>query len=155
MRKMDVLVAELPAFAGLASQHIDLIAGCATNLHFDAGDRIFREGDRADVFYAIRRGAVALEVHVPTRGDVTIETLDDGDLLGWSWLFPPYRWSFDARALESTSVIVFDGACLRGKCDSDHELGYQLMQRIAQVIIERLQATRLRLLDVYGVGAPT
>jgi hypothetical protein len=97
---------------------------------------------------------VALEIHVPARGSVTIETLHDGDLLGWSWLFPPYRWSFDAKALGETSLISFDGACLRGKCESDPVLGYELMKRISQVIIDRLQATRMRLLDVYGVGAP-
>jgi CRP/FNR family transcriptional regulator, cyclic AMP receptor protein len=98
----------------------------------------------------IRHGAVGLDIHVPAREPVTIETLHGGDLLGWSWLFPPYKWSFDGRAVEDTSAISLDGACLRGKCDDDHELGYELMKRFAQVIVERLQATRLRLLDVYG-----
>jgi CRP/FNR family transcriptional regulator, cyclic AMP receptor protein len=155
MKEMDALVAEVPALEGLAPDHFELIAGCATNVHFAAGDYVFREAEPANVFYAVRRGAVALEIHVPAREAVVVETLHDGDLLGWSWLFPPYRWSFDARALESTSAISFDGACLRGKCDADHDLGYELMQRIAQVIIERLQATRLRLLDVYGVTSST
>jgi CRP-like cAMP-binding protein len=154
MKDLSQEVAELPAFAGLAPAHLELIAGCARNVHFDAGEYVFREGDRADLFYALRRGAVALEIHVPARGAVTIETLRTGELLGWSWLFPPYRWSFDARALESTSAVSFDGACLRDKCDEDRDLGYELMRRISQVIIERLQATRVRLLDVYGVGAP-
>jgi CRP-like cAMP-binding protein len=155
MRTMEMLVAEVPALEGLSGPQLELIAGCATNVHFDDGEYLFREGERADVFYAIRRGALALEIHVPAREPVIVETLHEGDLLGWSWLFPPYRWKFDARALEPASAISFDGACLRGKCDTDHELGYELMQRIAGVIIERLQATRLRLLDVYGVGAPT
>ena len=79
-----------------------------------------------------------------------IETLHDGDVVGWSWLFPPHRWHFDGRATAPTSLIAFDGACLRGKCDADHELGYQLMRRFAASIVERLQATRLQLLDVYG-----
>ena len=82
-----------------------------------------------------------------------IATLGDGTVVGWSWLFPPYRWSFDARAIEDTRAIAFDGACLRGKCDSDHELGYVLMQRFAQIILDRLQAARLQLLDVYGEPA--
>jgi CRP/FNR family transcriptional regulator, cyclic AMP receptor protein len=153
MKTMETLVGEVPALAGLASAHLELIAGCATNARFDGGEYLFREGDAADVFYAIRHGSAALEIHVPAREAVIIETLHEGDLLGWSWLFPPYRWSFDARALEPLGAIAFDGACLRGKCASDHDLGYELMSRIAQVIIERLQATRLRLLDVYGVEA--
>jgi CRP/FNR family transcriptional regulator, cyclic AMP receptor protein len=152
MKTMDVLVGEVPALEGLEPAYLELIAGCATNVHFDAGTYVFREGERSDLFYAIRHGSVALEVHVPAREPVIIETLHEGDLLGWSWLFPPYRWQFDARALEPLSAISFDGACLRGKAEADHQLGYELMQRIAQVIIERLQATRLRLLDVYGVG---
>jgi CRP-like cAMP-binding protein len=118
-----------------------------------AGEYLFREGEQADVFYVIRHGSVALELHVPAREAVTIETLHQGDLLGWSWLFPPYRWEFDGRAREDTALISFDGACLRGKCDADHQLGYDVMSRFAQVIIARLQATRLRLLDVYGVRA--
>lgn len=98
----------------------------------------------------IRRGAVAIETFVPPRHAVTIETIHEGDLLGWSWLVPPYRTVFDARALGSVGAIAFDGACLRGKCEEDPVLGQELMRRFAQVIVERLQATRLRLLDVYG-----
>ena len=154
MKTMDVLIAEVPTFEGLAPAQLELIAGCATNLRAASGEYLFREGDPADVFYAIRHGSVALELHVPARDAVTIDTLHDGDLLGWSWLFPPYRWEFDGRAREDTALISFDGACLRGKCEADHELGYELMSRFAGVIIARLQATRLRLLDVYGVGAP-
>ena len=81
---------------------------------------------------------------------MTIETLEAGEVLGWSWLFPPYRWHFDARALSLVRATIFDGACLRGKCEEDAQLGYDLMSRFAQVVIERLQSTRLRLLDVYG-----
>lgn len=151
---MDALIAETPAFAGLAPAQLELIAGCATNMRAAAGEYLFREGEQADSFYAIRHGSVALELHVPARDAVTIETLHNGDLLGWSWLFPPHRWEFDGRAREDTALISFDGACLRGKCEADHELGYDLMRGFAQVIIARLQATRLRLLDVYGVGTP-
>ena len=152
MKTIDELLAEIPAFAGLAPAQLDVIAGCATNVRAAAGKHVFREGDPANVFYAIRHGSVALELHVPARDAVTIDTLHDGDLVGWSWLFPPYRWEFDGRARDDVALISFDGACLRGKCESDHELGYELMSRFAQVIIARLQATRLRLLDVYGIG---
>jgi CRP/FNR family transcriptional regulator, cyclic AMP receptor protein len=152
LREIDSLLAEVPAFAGLDSAQLNLIAGCGRNVHFKQGSQLFREGDPADTFYVIRHGAVALDIHVPAREPVTVETLHGGDLLGWSWLFPPFKWSFDGRAVEDTSAISLDGACLRGKCDDDHELGYELMKRFAQVIVERLQATRLRLLDVYGRG---
>jgi CRP-like cAMP-binding protein len=152
MKKIDALLADVPALEGLAPAQLALIAGCGQNVHFESGSVLFREGDPADTFFVIRRGAIALDIHVPAREPVTVETLHDGDLLGWSWLFPPYKWSFDGRALEEVSAISLDGACLRGKCDTDHELGYELMKRFAQVIVERLQATRLRLLDVYGRG---
>jgi CRP-like cAMP-binding protein len=89
---------------------------------------------------------------VPTRGAVVIETLEAGEVVGWSWLFAPYRWHFDARALSLVRATSFDGACLRGKAESDPKLGYELMSRFAQVMIRRLQWTRLRLLDVYGDG---
>jgi CRP-like cAMP-binding protein len=142
----------VPLLAGLVRAELELLAGCARNVHFDAGEQIFREGEPADAFWVIRHGRVALEAHVPARGPLTIETLEPGEVLGWSWLFPPYRWHFDARALSGVRATAFDGACLRGKCSDDPALGYDLMQRFARVMMERLQATRLRLLDVYGDG---
>jgi hypothetical protein len=98
----------------------------------------------------IRHGVVALEVNAPGRGPLLIQTLHDGEVVGWSWLFAPYRWQMDGRAVEPCSLVAFDGACLREKCDAEHELGYQLMSRFAANVIDRLQATRLQLLDVYG-----
>ncbi len=130
-----------------------MIVGCAANVRFEAGEYIFREGEDANQFYIIRHGKVALELFTPERGVLTIQTLGAGDVLGWSWLFPPYRWRFDARALELTRAIALDGTCLRNKCDEDHNLGYELVKRFAQIIIERLQATRLQLLDVYDAQA--
>lgn len=147
------LLAGVPFLSGLDSERLDLLAGCAGNVHFDEGTHLFREGDEADTFYVIRHGSVAVETFVPARGPVTIETVDAGEVLGWSWLFAPYRWHFDARALSSVRATGFDGACLRGKCEADPALGYELMGRFTQVLIERLQWTRLRLLDVYGNGS--
>jgi CRP-like cAMP-binding protein len=132
---------------------LEFIAGCAQNRTFEAGSYLLREGDPADVFYVIRRGRVALETFVPQHGTMILETIDTGDLLGWSWLVPPYRVAFDARAVETVHAVVFDAACLRGKCDDDLALGYELMRRFLPVITERLQATRLRLIDVYGNAA--
>lgn len=150
MRAIDAMIAEVPLFAGLEDEALELIAGCASNARFAEGDVLFREGDEADVFYVIRHGSVAIELHSPPRGGVTIESVVPGEVLGWSWLFPPHRWHFDARALSQVRVTAFDGACLRGKCDEDPAFGYELMKRFAQVMLERLQWTRFRLLDVYG-----
>ncbi len=152
MRSLESVLAEVPFLEGLDSDRLALLAGCAGNVHFPAGARLFREGDAADTFYVVRHGSVALETFVPARGSVVIETIDAGEALGWSWLFAPYRWHFDARALTAVRATGFDGACLRQKCESDPALGYELMGRFAQVLIERLQWMRLRLLDVYGNG---
>jgi CRP/FNR family transcriptional regulator, cyclic AMP receptor protein len=150
MRGVDSLLAEVPLFAGMSPLQLELLAGCASNVRFDAGAVLFREGDEANAFYVIRHGTVAIEVYAPPRGGMTIETIEPGEVIGWSWLFPPYRWHFDARALSQVRATAFDGSCLRGKCDEDPALGYDLMKRFAQVMTERLQWTRLRLLDVYG-----
>ena len=153
MRTIDELIADAGVFAGLKPAQLELIAGCAWNEHAEAGALLLREGGAADRFFLIRRGAVALEIAAPGRGALVIETLDDGDVVGWSWLFAPYQWQFDGRAIESCELVAFDGACLRGKCEDDHELGYQLMSRFASNLLDRLQATRLQLLDVYGRAA--
>ena len=151
-RSLEQLLADVPLLEGLPAEQRALLAGCARNVRFGVGEYLFRDGDPADSFYVVRHGSIALEAFVPTRGPVTIETIEPGEVLGWSWLFPPYRWHFDARALSVVRATSFDGVCLRGKCDDDPGLGYLLMGRFAQVLIERLQWTRLRLLDVYGNG---
>jgi CRP/FNR family cyclic AMP-dependent transcriptional regulator len=152
MQAIDELLEEITVFRGLSDEYLDLIAGCALNRVFAAGEDLLREGEPANEFFAIRHGTVALETFVPPRGAVTIETLHGGDVLGWSWLVPPHRTVYDARALGVVRAIAFDGACLRAKCEEDPRLGYELLKRFTEVIVERLQATRLRLLDVYGPG---
>jgi CRP/FNR family transcriptional regulator, cyclic AMP receptor protein len=150
METIEALLHDVPLFEGLTTADFELIAGCGSNVRFREGELLFRDGDEADTFYVLRHGSIALETFVPARGAVTIETLEAGEVVGWSWLFPPHRWHFDARALSLVRATGFDGACLRGKCESDPRLGYELMSRFAQVVIERLQQTRIRLLDVYG-----
>ena len=150
MDTIEALLHDVPLFEGLTPGEFELIAGCGSNVRFREGELLFRDGDEADTFYVLRHGSVALETFVPARGAVTIETLESGEVVGWSWLFPPHRWHFDARALSLVRATSFDGACLRAKCESDPRLGYDLMSRFAQIVIERLQQTRLRLLDVYG-----
>lgn len=150
IRGLETLLAEHPFFEGLRPEHVSFIAGCGTNVTFQAGEYVFREAEPADHFYIIRHGRVQLEIYLPERGSLVVETVGEGDVLGWSWLFPPYRWSLDARAVELTRAVALDGACLRGKCDDDHHLGYELMKRFAPIISKRLRATRLQLLDIYG-----
>ena len=111
MRTIEELLGEVPALQALAPEHRDTVAGCARNQVFEPGERIMREGDPADAFYVIREGQVAPETVVPGRGAVILQTLHDGELLGWSWLVPPYRTAFDARSIATTHMIAFDAAC--------------------------------------------
>ncbi len=152
-RTIRDLLDDHPFFAGLDSEYLDLIAGCGRNVVFDAGATVAREGEPADSFYVLRDGRVALDVHEPLRGPIVVATLSPGDVLGWSWLFPPYRWRFDVRALEPVHAVALDGVCLRGKCDDDPRLGYDLVHRFAGIMVARLEATRLQLLNVYGQGS--
>ncbi|MDX1606137.1 MAG: cyclic nucleotide-binding domain-containing protein [Candidatus Competibacterales bacterium] len=147
---IDQLLAEHPFFRDLTPEYRDLIAGCATNVRFQAGDFVFREGEPADRFYLLRHGSVALEIHLPRRDALVIDTLHAGDILGWSWLLEPYTWHLDARAVQLVRAISLDAACLRGKMESDHELGYALYRRFLPVIARRMQAGRLQLIDMYG-----
>jgi CRP/FNR family transcriptional regulator, cyclic AMP receptor protein len=150
MQTLEPLIKEHPFFKDLEPAHLQLIVGCARNERHEEGEMLFREGQEANWFYVIREGQVALEVHVPGRGAVILQTLSDGDVLGTSWLFPPYRWQFSAHVLHATRLLAFDGKCLRGKCDNDHHLGYTLARRAAQILMKRLDAARLQLMDLYG-----
>jgi CRP-like cAMP-binding protein len=147
---LEKVLTEHPFFAGMAEEHLDTVTGCVANVVFPPGEFIFREGQAADRFFVIREGKVAVEVFVPNKGPVTIETIEGGEMLGWSWLFAPYRSRFDARALNAVRALSLDGACLRTKCEKDPELGYQLLKRFTEVVVSRLEATRMQLLDLYG-----
>jgi CRP-like cAMP-binding protein len=136
-------------FAGLDADTLDLLAGCATNVHLAPGEFLFHEGGPAETFYVVRHGRISLQMRTPTE-DVVLDTAQDGDVVGWSWLVPPYRWTFDAQATEETSAIAFDGLCLRRKCEQDPAVGYALLQRVVQVMASRLHSARVRLLDLYG-----
>jgi len=150
IRDIADAVARSPAFAGLSRAQIDALARCGRDEGVAAGAYLLREQLPAECFYLLRSGSVALETNLPGRGSIVIETLHADELLGWSWLFAPYRWQFDARAVHPCSLVSFDAARVRTLCEADHEFGYELMRCFAQCIVERLQATRLQLLDVYG-----
>ncbi len=150
MRTIANELAEHPFFEGLDDDTMTLLAGCARNVHVNTDAYLLHEGDAADDFFVVRRGRVALEVADPAGSPHVLDTVEAGEVLGWSWIIPPYRWFVDARAVEPSSVICLDGACLRGKCEADPALGYMLMKRVAQVMYQRLTAARMRMIDVYG-----
>jgi CRP-like cAMP-binding protein len=152
-KDIEALLAEHSFFKDFAPAYRKLIAGCGKNVHFDAGQLLARSGDPANQFFAVRRGRASIEVHSAGRGPLMLHTVEAGEVIGWSWLFPPYRWTFDVRVLEEVRAISFDGECLRGKCDRDPAMGYDFMKRFARVFMERLEATRLQLLDLYGTPA--
>jgi len=149
---LERILIEHPFFDGMKQEHMDLLVGCASNARFEGGQFILREGEEANSFYLLRQGQAALEIYTPGRGPLSIQTLGAGEVLGWSWLVPPYRWRFDARAIELTRAIALDGKCLRQKCEEDAELGFELLKRFSQVMVEHLQAARFQLLNVYENG---
>lgn len=150
MRTLEPIIAEHPFFADLEPRYTNLVVGCASNVRFRSGEYIFKEGGAANEFYLIRAGRVALEIFAPQHKPIMVETLREGDILGWSWLVPPYKRRFHAHALEDTRAIALDGKCLRGKCEQNHDLGYELLKRVAETLSERLEVTRFQLLDVYA-----
>jgi CRP-like cAMP-binding protein len=150
MENLERILAEHSFFAGLESYYTNLLVGCAANVRFDAGSYILKEGEEANEFYIIRKGKVALEIFAPQRKPIILATLGEGDILGWSWLLPPYQWKFHAHAVEDTRAFALDGKCLRDKCEQNHDLGYELLKRFSQIIDRRLDATLFQLLDVYG-----
>jgi CRP-like cAMP-binding protein len=150
METLERVIAEQPFFADLDPAFLQLVTGCASNVRFDAGAYIFKEGDEANEFYLIRSGKVALELFAPQHKPIIVETLGVGEILGWSWLLPPFEWKFFARAVEDTRALALDGKCLRGKCEENHDLGYEMLKRFAHIIERRLEATRFQLLDVYS-----
>lgn len=153
MESLERLLVDHPFFAGLSAEHAAVLVGCATNVRFEQGEFLCREGEPADYFYLLRHGRVSLDLFVPQKGPVRIQTLDPGEVVGWSWLVEPYTWHFDARAMEPVVAVSLDGTCLRGKCDDDPRLGYALYKRIAHIMQQRLYSARLGLLDLYGVDA--
>ena len=139
-----------PFFAALTDAQLAALSEDAITETFTAGQRLFDEGGIADMFWLIEHGSIALDMRVPGRGDQIVETLGPGTVLGWSWLHPPYRWHFGAVARLATTAIAFDAASVRRRCDADPAFGYAMLRAFTPVITERLQATRLRLLDLYA-----
>src|SRR5690348_9662142 len=150
MESLERILGQHPFFEGLDPEYLKLLVGCASNVRFEAGAYLFRQGEEANQFYLLRQGRVALQIFEPHCPAITIETLEKDDVLGWSWLVAPYFWRCDGRAVELTRALALDGKCLRNKCEQNHDLGYELLKRFSQILEHRLQSTRVQLLDVYA-----
>ncbi len=150
MITIEAILKEHSFFKDLPLQYFDFIVGCASNAIFKKGEVILTEGTPADKFYIIRGGFVA--IYIDQRPENPIQTIHEGDILGWSWLIPPYRYRFSAQAVENTRVVVLDGKCLREKCEKNSDLGYELLKRLVTVFTQRLEAARLQLLDIYNIN---
>jgi len=141
-------------FDGLTAHDRDVLLGLSHEELYDDGARIFDEGGPAGACWLITQGRVALDTLVPGQGRVVVETLGSGDLLGWSWLVPPYRWHFGAGAIGAVHATAYDAEQLRALADRDPRLGYLLTRQLLSVVLDRLQSTRARLLDLYGPDRP-
>ncbi len=150
MESLERIILEQTLFAGLDPDIAQLVTGCARNLHFEPGAYLFHEGEDAKEFYLIRHGEVVLEITAPGRRTLVLSTIKDGEVVGASWLIPPYRWNSDARARGHVRALGFNAECLRRKCDEDARVGYEMTKRFMPMMVNRLQAAYLQLLDVYG-----
>jgi CRP/FNR family transcriptional regulator, cyclic AMP receptor protein len=144
------ILARHPFTGGLTPEHLDRLRSFSSDRIFATGDFLCREGETAAEFYLLWEGRVALEVHVVGHAGPRIETIHAGEVLGWSWVAPPYRWRLDARALEPVRAVAIDAAALRRHCDGDHEFGYQILKRVAPIIGHRLHRTRAQLRELYS-----
>ena len=153
METFEEMIVNHPFWAGLNLHHFDLLKKCATFQRFDVGQSIFQEGGHADNFYLIQKGRVTLHAFVPGRGAVTVQTVSGGDALGWSWLFPPHQWHFSAHSSDPTEAIVFGAKLLRDEAEQNHDFGYELTKRVSKMLLQRLQETRLLLVNFYGFPA--
>lgn len=149
VRTISDLLVDQDFFRGIKRDYIDFIAGCASNVHFRKGQFVALRGKAASHFYLIRDGHAALEVDAANRM-VIIQTVSAGQVIGWSWVEPPYEWQYDVRAVEDIDAVAFDATCVREKCDADPVFGYEMYKRFIRVVINRLDGTRVQLTDMYA-----
>jgi len=148
MKTLEPILKKHPFFKDLEQEYLEFIAGCASNVQFKQKEILMKQGDPADKFYLIREGMVAINLPVSTARTITLQTVCSGGIVGWSWLIPPYRYRFDCRVVEDTRAIVLDGKCLREKCEKNHDLGYEMLKRLAGVFTQRLEASRQQILSL-------
>ena len=142
-----------PFLHGMSRNHLAVLADAASDVTFPARHRLFEDGGSASRFWLVQSGHVDLDLHVPGQGRTKIETIGMGELLGWSWLFPPYKWAFGAAAASPVEAFEFDGRAVRACCASDPVLGYEVTRRLAHVVAKRLQATRIKLITASSQSA--
>jgi CRP-like cAMP-binding protein len=142
---LDEVIAKHPFLEGLSPHQARILRDCAMFMHYQAGEVVFREGDPANRFYLLLNGKISLEAHILGNGLTPLQVVNGGEVLGWSWMFPPYFWHFDARAIEDTDTVFFYATPLREECEADHDLGFEMVKRVSKVMLERLQATRRQL----------
>ena len=150
---MATRVALHPFLVGMNRTQLALLTDCAMAAYFKTGQTILREGEFANRCYLIETGKVIVESGSNFSEPLVIETIGAGDLLGWSWMFPPYVWQFSAHAVEPTTAICFYGTILREYCEKDHSLGYELLKRISAVMVKRLQAAQKQMLSLHADSA--
>lgn len=153
MENLEGIVAGHHFLEGLSKDFLKKIVSCATAVEFSAGKNVFRQGENAEVFYLLTRGRVAVGLDSPEKGSLLVETLNAGDVLGWSWLVPPYKWRFNAVTTAATQAVAVNGGQLRSLCEKDPELGYEIMKRFSSVIAARLEMAGLQILDLYALRA--
>ena len=146
--QLSALIAGHPFFRELAPQHVQLLADAAMLKEFKSDEVIFKEGDPANRFYILLSGEVEIMSEGRDGAAVPVQRIGTGDVLGWSWLFPPYYWNFAARATQNTRAIFFYGTWLRESCERDHDFGFAMLKRMSAIVIQRLQAARKRLVEV-------
>ncbi len=149
LRDLSGVLAAHPFFEDFDKEQIEFLVSCSTNNVYRPGEFLFKEGETANAFFLVREGKVAIETVSPPAGPLTLATVGRGDVLGWSWIVPPYVHRSDARAIEETRVLAMDAVCLRDKLESDHELGFRLLTRFTAVMAQRLESARMQLLDLY------
>ncbi len=150
METIDPVLAEHPFSQGLTLPHLEALTECAVRINYAPGEFLCREDQQADLFFLIYEGRVAVEIFSARRGPVTIQTLGPGEVLGWLWFLKPYHWHLDARAAELTRVLGLKVSCLHGKCDANHDLGYEVMKRYAHSLAVAFRVSRLQLMDMYA-----
>lgn len=150
MKKIVDILADHSFFQELSKEHLAFIAGCGKNVVFEEKEVIAKPGDAADEFYLIRHGRASLILEIPPHKPFIYQTLGENQILGLSWLIPPYQWTVTVQATQTLRAIAIDGVCLREKCEKDPALGFKLMKHLVQVLVAREESARLHLLDVYG-----
>ena len=150
METIEPILADQPFFRGLDPRHLKDLAACASRVNFSAGQFLCRAEEEASTFYLILQGRISVEIFSARRGPVTLQTLGEGDVLGWlGFEEKPYHWHLDARAVSLTRALSLEVRCLQAKCEADHDLGYAIMKRFAHSLAKAFRERSLQLTDMF------